>query len=79
MDRKRCFSPDTLPNSLTPSERQRTKQKMLERALRVAGSPGWSHGRAIPTLETLERIADALEIPIHRLLLEDGERAHERE
>jgi hypothetical protein len=28
---------------------------------------------AIPTLDTLERIADALEIPIHRLLLEDGE------
>jgi transcriptional regulator with XRE-family HTH domain len=36
------------------------------------------HGRAVPTLETLERIADALEIPMHRLLLEDQERAHER-
>jgi transcriptional regulator with XRE-family HTH domain len=32
------------------------------------------HGRAVPTIETLERIADALEIPAHRLLLdvEDG-------
>jgi transcriptional regulator with XRE-family HTH domain len=29
------------------------------------------HGRAVPTLETVERIADALEIPVHRLLLED--------
>jgi len=31
MDRKRCFSPDTLPISLTPSERQRSRQKMHER------------------------------------------------
>ena len=30
------------------------------------------HGRAIPTIETLERIADALEIPLHRLLQEGG-------
>lgn len=30
------------------------------------------HGRAIPTLETLDRIAGALDIPAHRLLLEDG-------
>ena len=29
------------------------------------------HGRAIPTLPTLEKIADALEIPIYRLLMED--------
>jgi len=35
------------------------------------------HGRAVPTIETLERIADALEIPVHRLLLEDVERAQE--
>jgi transcriptional regulator with XRE-family HTH domain len=32
------------------------------------------HGRAVPTLKTLEKIADALEIPVHRFLLdvEDG-------
>jgi transcriptional regulator with XRE-family HTH domain len=32
------------------------------------------HGRAAPTLKTLEKIADALEIPVHRFLLdvEDG-------
>jgi len=30
------FSPDTLSNFLTPSKRQRTKQKMLERGLCVA-------------------------------------------
>jgi transcriptional regulator with XRE-family HTH domain len=35
------------------------------------------HGRAIPTIETLERIADALEIPVHRLLLEDQGHARE--
>ena len=28
MDRKRCFSPNTLPNFPTPSERRRTKPKM---------------------------------------------------
>jgi len=31
------------------------------------------HGRAIPTLETLERIADGLGIPVYRLLVEDKE------
>jgi transcriptional regulator with XRE-family HTH domain len=31
------------------------------------------HGRAVPTIETLERIADALEIPAYRLLDDDGE------
>jgi len=30
------------------------------------------HGRAVPTLETLERISDALGIPVYRLLY-DGE------
>jgi transcriptional regulator with XRE-family HTH domain len=30
------------------------------------------HGRAVPTIETLERIADALEIPAYRLLY-DGD------
>ena len=29
------------------------------------------HGRAIPTLETLQRIADGLGIPVHVLLMED--------
>jgi len=29
------------------------------------------NGRAIPTLETLEKISDALEIPVYRLLCED--------
>lgn len=29
------------------------------------------HGRAVPTLETLERIADALETPVHQLLMDD--------
>src|SRR5580700_7801737 len=33
------------------------------------------HGRAVPTLETLERIADALEIPAYRLLYDGGEAA----
>jgi transcriptional regulator with XRE-family HTH domain len=33
------------------------------------------HGRAVPTIETLERIADALEIPVHRLLYEGDEPA----
>ena len=31
------------------------------------------HGRAVPTLETLERIADALEIPLYRLLYDGAE------
>jgi transcriptional regulator with XRE-family HTH domain len=31
------------------------------------------HGRAVPTLGTLEKIADALEIPVYRLLQESGE------
>lgn len=31
------------------------------------------HGRAIPTIETLEKIADALEIPVYRLLQEFGD------
>src|SRR6266446_4847649 len=26
------------------------------------------HGRAVPTIETLEKISDALEIPVYRLL-----------
>ena len=30
------------------------------------------HGRAVPTIETLEKIADALEIPVYRLLY-DGD------
>jgi transcriptional regulator with XRE-family HTH domain len=30
------------------------------------------HGRAVPTIETLERIADALEVPAYRLLY-DGD------
>jgi transcriptional regulator with XRE-family HTH domain len=29
------------------------------------------HGKAVPTLETLERIADGLGIPVHVLLMED--------
>ena len=33
------------------------------------------HGRAVPTLETLERIADALEIPAYRLLYDGDEAA----
>jgi transcriptional regulator with XRE-family HTH domain len=35
------------------------------------------HGRAVPTIQTLARIADALEIPAYRLLqdLEDGSQA----
>jgi transcriptional regulator with XRE-family HTH domain len=36
------------------------------------------HGRAVPTVGTLERIADALEIPVHRLLLEDQPPAGDR-
>lgn len=32
------------------------------------------HGRAVPTIETLEKIADALEIPVYRLLY-DGDDA----
>jgi transcriptional regulator with XRE-family HTH domain len=80
MDRKRCFSPDTLPNFLTPSERRRTKQNKLERRCGLAHCRiSWlEQGRAVPTLKTLERIADALEIPIHRLLLQDQERVHDR-
>ena len=31
------------------------------------------HGRAVPTLETLERIADGLGIPVHVLLIEEHE------
>jgi transcriptional regulator with XRE-family HTH domain len=33
------------------------------------------NGRAIPTIATLERISDALEIPVYRLLCEAGEPA----
>jgi transcriptional regulator with XRE-family HTH domain len=33
------------------------------------------HGRAVPTIETLERIADALEIPAYRLLYDGDEAA----
>ena len=33
------------------------------------------HGRAVPTIETLERIADALEIPAYRLLYDGDEPA----
>jgi transcriptional regulator with XRE-family HTH domain len=29
------------------------------------------HGKAVPTLETLERLADGLGIPVHRLLMEE--------
>jgi transcriptional regulator with XRE-family HTH domain len=36
------------------------------------------HGRAVPTLETLQRIVDALEIFVHRLLLEDQQHTQER-
>jgi transcriptional regulator with XRE-family HTH domain len=32
------------------------------------------HGRAVPTIETLEKIADALEIPVYRLLYDGDER-----
>jgi transcriptional regulator with XRE-family HTH domain len=32
------------------------------------------HGRAVPTIETLEKISDALEIPVYRLL-DDGDEA----
>src|SRR3984885_4698348 len=31
------------------------------------------HGRAVPTIETLERIADALEIPVYRLFRDGDE------
>jgi transcriptional regulator with XRE-family HTH domain len=31
------------------------------------------NGRAVPTIETLEKISDALEIPLYRLLYDDGE------
>jgi transcriptional regulator with XRE-family HTH domain len=31
------------------------------------------HGRAIPTVETLARVADALEIPAYRLLMDVGD------
>jgi transcriptional regulator with XRE-family HTH domain len=34
------------------------------------------HGRAVPTIETLEKIADALEIPVYRLLCDDEDTAH---
>jgi transcriptional regulator with XRE-family HTH domain len=33
------------------------------------------HGRAIPTIETLEKISDALEIPVYRLLYDGDEPA----
>ena len=33
------------------------------------------HGRAVPTIETLERISDALEIPVYRLLYDGDEPA----
>lgn len=33
------------------------------------------HGRAIPTIETLEKISDALEIPIYQLLYDGDEPA----
>jgi transcriptional regulator with XRE-family HTH domain len=33
------------------------------------------HGRAVPTIETLERIADALEIPAYRLLYDSDDPA----
>ena len=29
------------------------------------------HGKAVPTLETLEKIADGLGIPVYRLLMEE--------
>ena len=31
------------------------------------------HGKAVPTLETLEKIADGLGIPMYVLLMEEGE------
>ena len=31
------------------------------------------HGRAVPTIETLEKISDALEIPVYRLLYDGDE------
>ena len=31
------------------------------------------HGKAVPTLETLEKVADGIGIPVYRLLMEEGE------
>jgi transcriptional regulator with XRE-family HTH domain len=33
------------------------------------------HGRAVPTIQTLERISDALDVPVYRLLYNGDERA----
>jgi transcriptional regulator with XRE-family HTH domain len=37
------------------------------------------NGRAVPTIETLEKISDALEIPVYRLLRDDDEPAQAAE
>jgi len=55
---------------------QNLSQADLERRCGLARCRiSWlEHGRAVPTLETLERIADALEIPVHQLLSNGDER-----
>jgi transcriptional regulator with XRE-family HTH domain len=59
------------------AERQakRLSQADLERRCGLARCRiSWlEHGRAVPTIETLERISDALEIPVYRLLCESDE------
>jgi transcriptional regulator with XRE-family HTH domain len=54
---------------------KRLSQADLERRCGLARCRiSWlEHGRAVPTIETLERISDALEIPVYRLLCEGDE------